>query len=136
MQCGYSHQDWDTVVLNKTKPQSQRATNTDGKGVPSGSHMGNINKQKQSQLQAASSRPAWKIEQKADDPDQKPVDYVSKDLAKAIVSARVAMKLKQKDLAVKMNMSEREIHDIEAGKAVENKAVLAKIKRFLNIRSI
>lgn len=125
----YGHQDWNTVILNKSKPQPKQPV-VDHSAAP----VTNINKQRNNQLQSASSRPAWKIEQKADDPDQKPVDYVSKDMAKAIVQARVGAKMKQKDLAVKLNMSEREIQDIETGKAVENKAVLAKIKRALNIK--
>ena len=81
-----------------------------------------------------SSKPAWKIEQMVDsDESKKPLDRVSKADAQRIVLGRCAMKLKQQDLATRLNMPIKELQEIEACKAVENKAVLSRIKRFLNV---
>jgi ribosome-binding protein aMBF1 (putative translation factor) len=43
------------------------------------------------------------------------------------------MKLTQKDLACKLNMQIKDIQDIESGKALENKMVLSKIRKMLNL---
>jgi ribosome-binding protein aMBF1 (putative translation factor) len=116
-----SHQDWEPVVFKKKNTEVQKEA------------------QRRQSAQAASAtvsktanKPAWKIEKQVDG-DGPPVTYVSKDDANKIVQGRVAMKLSQKDLAQRLNMQFKDIQDIENGKAVENKAVLSKIKRFLHI---
>lgn len=111
------HQDWTPVVLRAKKSPptttvSPRTTAT---------------------ISSTTSKPVWKIEKQVDSDQGKPLNLVSSDVAKAIIGGRIAMKLTQKYLAQRLNLPEKEIKEIEAGKAVENKAVIAKIKRLLGI---
>lgn len=125
----YNHQDWSTVVLKK--PQKAALAEEKQKSAVPVQH---ANQAKNSVAHSASSKPAWKIEQQVDDETNKsPLDFVTSEVAKKIIQGRINMKLSQKDLANRLNMQEREIKDIETCKAVENKAILSKIKRFLNI---
>jgi ribosome-binding protein aMBF1 (putative translation factor) len=127
---GYQHQDWKPVILKKKTPvPQQKQQNQQQK--PGGDS--NINKSRQATMSAASAKPAWKIEEQVDSLERKPLDMVSKDIAKRIIQARTDAKLSQKELAIKANMTEREIRDIESAKAVENKAVLSKLKKILGI---
>lgn len=114
---GYAHQDWKTVVMKPPKeatqvqvqPKAQNTTTTQG------------------------GKPAWKVEKQVDSDVGKPVNYVSADTARAIIGGRTAAKLTQRQLAQRLNIPEKDIKDIEAGKAVENRGLLARIKRVLNV---
>lgn len=108
------HQDWETIILNK--PTSSTVAKTTPPATLT-----------------ASQKPAWKVEKQVDADTGKPLTYVDPSTAKSIVSGRVARKLSQKDLARRLNVSEKEIKDIESGKALENKALLSKIRRELGI---
>lgn len=114
-----NHQDWQTVVLNKKKDTNIEVTNYDKtRGVT---------------VSSVANKPAWKLEQQVDSDVGKPLNFVSTSDANKIIQGRVAMKLSQKDLATRLNMQLKVIQDIESRKAVENKAVLSKIKRFLHV---
>lgn len=111
-----AHQDWTTVVLKPKKTPTETQP---------------VCKQGTCSISAATNKPAWKIEQQVDGDSGKPINFVSREDAKLIVSGRVAKKLSQKDLAARLNMQLKDLQDIESCKAVENKAVISKIKRFL-----
>lgn len=113
-----NNQDWETVVINKTKPKQTITTER---------------KTQQQATLTSSQKPAWKIEKMVDSEEGKPIALVSSDTARAIVGGRIAAKLTQKQLAQQLNIPEKEIKDIESGKALENKLLLSKIKRRLNI---
>ena len=113
----YSHQDWETVVLKPSKEKHEEQTI----------------KKTVTETLTASQKPAWKIEKQVDSEEGKPITLVSTSVAKMVTGARVAKKISQKDLARKLNVPEKDIKDIEAGKALENKALLAKIKRELGL---
>lgn len=117
----YNHQDWTPVVLKKktSTPEIKVVNKND----------------KQQSISSVTNKPAWKIEKQIDGTDSgKPLNYVSRDNAQKVIAGRVAMKLTQKDLATKLNMQVKEIQDIENCKAIENKLVLAKIKRVLQLQ--
>ena len=116
----FSHQDWNTVVLRPKKPEQTKTTVTKSSIAPVS-------------ISSATGKPAWKVEAQVDSETGKPVEYVPKDVAAAIVNGRVAMKLSQKDLAARVNMQLRDIQEIESGKALYNKAKIAKLKQFLRI---
>lgn len=113
------HQDWETVIINKSKPK-QNVT---------------VEKKTTQATITSSQKPAWKIEKMVDSDEGKPINLISSDTAKAIIGGRVAAKLTQKQLAQQLNISEKEIKDIESGKAVENKLLISKIKRRLHIEN-
>jgi putative transcription factor len=119
----YEHQDWNTVVLKKKK------TDAEVKQERVKKHVGNTGPT----MSSTTNKPAWKIEKQVDDENSKPVTYVSKQDSSAIMKARLAMKLSQKDLAQRLNMQFKDIQDIENGKYLENKAIISKIKRVLHI---
>lgn len=117
MSSGYSHQDWNTVVFNKKKQDTQIKQ----RSVHGGATVSTV-----------ANKPAWKIEQQVDSDMGKPVQYVSKKDATEIIQKRVTCKLSQSQLATKLNLSCDVIKDIESCKAVENKSVLSRIKRELD----
>lgn len=115
-----NHQNWETVVFKKASAKGgaeRPAQASTGAGA----------------TVTESGKPAWKIEKQVDSEAGKPLNFVSAETAKAIVGGRVAAKLTQKQLAARLNISEKEIKDIECGKAIENKALLSKIRRALNM---
>ena len=78
-----------------------------------------------------SSKPAWKIEQNCENGEK--LARIERDVAKLIVAARVAKGLSQSQLANALSMQPRVIQDVESGKAIDNRNLLAKIKRHLGI---
>jgi ribosome-binding protein aMBF1 (putative translation factor) len=107
------HQDWSPVIFKK-KPEKI--------SIPDSPQT----------ISSTSSKPAWKIEKMIDEGIQ--LLKVSKEDSKIIIAGRINMKLSQKDLATRLNMQIKDIQEIENGKAIENKQVLSKIKKFLNVK--
>lgn len=111
------HQDWNIVILKKKKDTPQpRPKDTAATLTPS-------------------LVPAWKIEKRVDSDEGPPVIYVGAELARQITKARIENKLTQKGLAQKVNLQEKDIKDIESGKAVLNNQHISKIKRVLNMHA-
>ena len=116
----YNHQDWSTVVLKK------KSNEPDVKIV---------SKNDKQSISSVANKPMWKLEKQIDSVDSgKPLTYVSRDDAQKIIAGRIAMKFTQKDLANRLNMQLKEIQDIENCKALENKLILSKIKRILQLQ--
>ena len=59
---------------------------------------------------------------------------VSTDLKQAMIKARNAKGLTQKQLAQQLNMQPQVINEYESGKAIPNNAVIAKIERALGAK--
>ena len=112
-------QDWEPVILRK-RPH---ATSTN-EGV-------SIQKTNNMAFSAVSNRPAWAIERQVDADDGKPIKYVSKEAAIAIKTMREQKKYLQSELNTLMRLAPHTIQKIESGKFIENKAVIADIKRRL-----
>lgn len=112
-------QDWNVITFRK-KSNIQKEMISKTNIIPTSTS-------------SVTNKPMWKIEQQIDNPEGKPLQYISKTDIQVIIKSRVAMKLTQKDLACRLNMQTKEIQDIESGKALENKLVLSKIKKILNI---
>ena len=109
-------QDWNIITFKKKQPVEKEIHTKSGAATST-----------------TTNKPAWKIEQQVDGDSGKPLQYISKTDVQTIIQRRIGMKLSQKDLACKLNMQPKEIQDIESGKALENKMVLSKIRRFLQI---
>ena len=116
---GYAHQDWRTVVLKA------------GSGLRPVSSGGSSRSQGPATMSSATGTPAWKVEQRADADDGKPISLVSREDARHITNRRIALKMSQRDLAVRINVDVKEVQAIEACRAVENRALLAKIRKAL-----
>jgi putative transcription factor len=111
------HQDWTTVILtnkNNTKTQSKKIILKQGDQ--------SINNQLR------------KIENQQ---DNFVLPKINSELCKEITSARILLKLTQKDMAVKLNIQSNVYNDIENGTAIYNaqiKDIIRKIEKIANIK--
>lgn len=108
------HQDWQTVVFNKKQEKIPVV---------------------QKKYAVVNNKPAWKIEKQVDDDSKKPLTYVSKADADYIIQTRIKIKKNQKQLAQELNLQLKDLQDIESCKAVENKALISKIKKHLLLQA-
>lgn len=106
----YSHQDWTTVVVHKTKAIKQME-----------------NKPKKQNA------PGTKEFRKLDGDEIVKPKTVDKNIAKQLQQARCAKKLKQKEVAQRLNVPLSMIQNVENGKAKLNKAFISKLKKFYGI---
>lgn len=120
----HQHQDWETVVFKKRQPPK---TEIQPRNQTSSHHHTSSKP-----TQTISGKPAWKIEELADADSGKPVTYVSRQDAQKIIQGRVKAKLKQGELATRLNIPESEIKAIESCKAIENKKTISRILLELN----
>jgi putative transcription factor len=67
-------------------------------------------------------------------PEQKPLPKLSHEDKQILIKARTDKKLSQQQLAQQINENVGIIKDIEAGKVIQNKNVLQKINKILNIK--
>ena len=75
-----------------------------------------------------------KIRQLEQDMENLKVETVNKSLSKAIMEARTKLKMKQKDLATKVNVQPQIIQQYENGKAKPDIGVLKKLERVLKCK--
>ena len=122
------NQDWTPVIIRrpptKEEIKEKQMQKAEGETPKSYSTKANV---------TATGQPAWKIEAQIDGEDGKGLKRTPKEEAQKIVSARVAMKLSQAALAQRCNIQAKTIQEIESGKAFENRAILAKIKKTLGV---
>jgi ribosome-binding protein aMBF1 (putative translation factor) len=64
----------------------------------------------------------------------KPIPTISVELKTAMMQARVAAKMSQKDLAAKLCVPANVIHSYENGTAIPNNAFIAKVEKMLNTK--
>mmetsp|Transcript_33305 Transcript_33305/g.78488 ORF Transcript_33305/g.78488 Transcript_33305/m.78488 type:complete len:126 (+) Transcript_33305:86-463(+) len=114
-------QDWEPVVLRKNKPTGGAA------GGAAAGPKGGTSKQ------TAAGVDIRKLEAEDDDAPMR-LPTVSMDLRVAIAQARQAKGLSQKDLAAKLMIPAKTIQEYEAGKAIPNNALIAKIERNLGCK--
>lgn len=121
---------WKPVVLKKTGnhvPKSHHGVHAglkDGSIATEKKYKGGQNSNYNHNAAAA------KIE--AEDEDFKPV-RVTHDFKVALMQARAALKLTQKDLAVKINVKPTLIQEYESGKAVPDGQIINKLNRVLKV---
>ena len=60
-------------------------------------------------------------------------ETISRETSQKLMQARIAKKLKQKDLATRLNLPVKVIQEIETAKHPLNKALYQKIARYLGI---
>jgi ribosome-binding protein aMBF1 (putative translation factor) len=119
------HQDWTTVIFKTKKTrdgEQQQAARVQAHRAAAGA----------ATESTTSSKPAWKIERMAEDGFRIP--RVSREDAQRIIAARIDKKLTQASLAAALRMQARDIQEIESGKAVEDRKVIAKIFAHLGVK--
>lgn len=109
----YIKQDWTPVTLTSNKPTKQPRNMVSRESLPKSTINTSV---------------------KLDENDEViKIKYVPKDISQLITSGRVNKKYTRKQLGGFVQVKESDIADIENGKAIYNGALIAKIKKVLNI---
>lgn len=115
-------QDWEQVIVKK-------------KQILVATHEQKVARSGAKATVTSSGKPAWAIENKVDNPEYsgKMVDRVGRETGQKIASGRAALKMTQEDLARGVRVTKNVINEIETGKAVTDKQLLANIRRVLGL---
>ncbi|KAJ1458228.1 hypothetical protein M885DRAFT_513300 [Pelagophyceae sp. CCMP2097] len=138
-------QDWSTVNAGKTgrpgakavtpaekaaemqKAQRSGQVNTSAKAFPSGNKSaGGIGP-----MGTSAGAGARKIE---DETETFVVQKAGLGFAKALMQARMALKMTQKDLGTKVNEKPQIVQEYESGKAVPNPSIILKFEKALGVK--
>ncbi|KAA8523101.1 hypothetical protein F0562_009524 [Nyssa sinensis] len=127
-------QDWEPVVLHKSKPKAQnlRDPKAVNHALRSGAEVQTVKKfDAGSNRKAAMTVNARKLDEAA---EPAALDRVSAEVRQAIQKARIEKKMSQSELAKQINERPQVVQEYENGKAVPNQAVLAKMERVLGVK--
>ncbi|KAI9357297.1 multi protein-bridging factor 1 [Zopfochytrium polystomum] len=128
--------DWDTVTVIRKRPEKPTVLKSEAA----------INAAKRSGAAIATEKKAAPLNAKGPSIDSKKaakvdgetedfhVERVSMSVGRAIQQGRQAKSLTQKDLATKINEKQTVVNEYEAGKAIPNQQVLAKMERILGVK--
>uniref|UniRef100_A0A5B7BU79 Putative multiprotein-bridging factor 1c n=1 Tax=Davidia involucrata TaxID=16924 RepID=A0A5B7BU79_DAVIN len=128
-------QDWEPVVLHKSKPKAQdlRDPKAVNQALRSGAKVQTVKKF----VAGSNKKPAAAVvnARKLDEAAEPAVlDRVSVEVRQAIQKARIEKKMSQTELAKQINERPQVVQEYENGKAVPNQAVLAKMERVLGVK--
>ncbi|CAN7048971.1 unnamed protein product [Brassica oleracea var. botrytis] len=131
-------QDWEPVVLHKTKPKSQDLR--DPKAVNAALRSG-LAVQTVKKFDAGSNKkgksmavPVINTKKLEEETEPSAMDRVKAEVRLAIQKARLEKKMSQADLAKQINERTQVVQEYENGKAVPNQAVLAKMEKVLGVK--
>ncbi|KAM7509493.1 hypothetical protein LguiA_019946 [Lonicera macranthoides] len=128
-------QDWEPVVIRKTKPKAQalRDPKIVNQALRSG---GQVQTVKKSDAGVNRKGPATALNARKLDEAAEPaaLERVGTDVRQAIQKARMEKKMSQADLAKQINERTQVVQEYESGKAVPNQAVLGKMERVLGVK--
>ncbi|KAK7271286.1 hypothetical protein RJT34_27061 [Clitoria ternatea] len=127
-------QDWEPVVLHKSKPKAQDLRNPKAvnQALRSGAEVSTVKK-----FDAGSNKKTGPLvnPRKLDEgTEPATLERVAGEVRHAIQKARVEKKMSQAELAKQINERTQVVQEYENGKAVPNQAVLAKMERVLGVK--
>uniref|UniRef100_A0A7S2B4X5 HTH cro/C1-type domain-containing protein n=1 Tax=Florenciella parvula TaxID=236787 RepID=A0A7S2B4X5_9STRA len=125
--------DWEPVVLRKSgggRSGGGRGAGGGGRGSGGGGQMERKMGGANSSVNSLGAGAA-KLDRETDELKHRTVD---KSLSKAIMQARLAKKMNQKQLGTAINEKPQVIQQYEAGKAIPNPQVISKLERALGCR--
>ena len=141
---GNSGQDWATVNVGRSAKPFKKPTDADKKqdltkalrtgGVATSARMGGATNKTVAGhgiMGTTAGAGARKIE---DETETFKVQKTGLAFGKALMQARTAKKMSQKDLGTKINEKPQVIQQYEGGKAVPNPQVISKIERALGVK--
>ncbi|KAJ4846393.1 Multiprotein-bridging factor 1c [Turnera subulata] len=132
---GVIRQDWEPVVLHKSKPKSQdlRDPKAVNQAIRSGAEVQTLKKSTAGANKKAAGPvvSARKLDEAA---EPAALDKVSVEVRQAIQKARLEKKMSQAELAKQINELPKVVQEYENGKAVPNQAILAKMERALGVK--
>ncbi|CAN6442201.1 unnamed protein product [Victoria cruziana] len=135
---GAISQDWEPVVLHKTKPKSgdlrdPKAVNA---ALRAGAQVQAIRKFDggSNRKGSTSAQPVMNARKLDEAEEPAAFEKVSADVRSAIQKARVEKKMSQAELAKQINERAQVVQEYESGKAIPHQAVLAKMERVLGVK--
>ncbi|PKI50790.1 hypothetical protein CRG98_028785 [Punica granatum] len=135
---GAMTQDWEPVVIHKSKPKAQdlRDPKAVNKALRSGAPVETIKKFDAGSNKKSSSAAAPVVYARKLDEGTEPaaLEKVPVEVRLAIQKARLGKKMSQAELAKQINEPPKVVQEYENGKAVPNQAVLAKMERVLGVK--
>ncbi|XP_030491643.2 multiprotein-bridging factor 1c [Cannabis sativa] len=133
---GVLTQDWEPVVLHKSKPKAQdlRDPKAVNRALRSGAAVQTIKKFDAGANKKATAAPVVNVRKLEEGTEPAALNRVAPEVRLAIQKARMAKNLSQGDLAKQINERPQVVQEYENGKAVPNQAVLAKMERVLGVK--
>lgn len=123
-----NHQDWAKIVLKKNRPKNVSEAKMRG-------YYTEIKKKDNTKYNKTNISNNKQEHRKLDEAtDANKIKTYNKNIRLQIQKARLAKKMKQKDLANKVGINNKMIIDIENGKAKFNNRILQKIGKVLGVR--
>ncbi|PON94530.1 Transcription regulator, DNA-binding [Trema orientale] len=130
-------QDWEPVVLHKSKPKAQdlREPKAVNQALRSGAAVQTVKKFDAGSNKKSSASATVVNARKLDEgTEPTALDRVAPEVRQAIQKARLEKKMSQAELAKQINERPQVVQEYENGKAVPNQAVLAKMERVLGVK--
>ncbi|XP_052159884.1 multiprotein-bridging factor 1c [Oryza glaberrima] len=128
-------QDWEPVVLRRTKPKAAdlKSTRAVNQAMRTGAPVETVRKAAAGTNKAAAgaAAPARKLDESTEPAG---LGRVGAEVRGAIQKARVAKGWSQAELAKRINERAQVVQEYESGKAVPVQAVLAKMERALEVK--
>ncbi|KAL9829943.1 Multiprotein-bridging factor 1c [Arabidopsis thaliana] len=116
-------QDWEPVVLHKSKQKSQDLRDPKAKFDAGSNKKGK-----------STAVPVINTKKLEEETEPAAMDRVKAEVRLMIQKARLEKKMSQADLAKQINERTQVVQEYENGKAVPNQAVLAKMEKVLGVK--
>ncbi|EXB37036.1 Multiprotein-bridging factor 1c [Morus notabilis] len=130
-------QDWEPVVVHKSKPKAQalRDPKAVNQALRSGAGVQTVKKfDAGSNKKSSAAAPAVNAKKLDEGTEPAAMGRVAPELRQVIQKARLEKKMSQADLAKQINERPQVVQEYENGKAVPNQAVLAKMEKVLVVK--
>ncbi|KAF8400773.1 hypothetical protein HHK36_014074 [Tetracentron sinense] len=126
-------QDWEPVVLHKSKPKAHVHDLRDPKAVNQAIRSGGAVQTVKKFDAGSNKKPATAVNARKLDKETEPaaLDRVRTEVKQAIQKARLGKMMSQAELAKLINERAQVVQEYETGKAVPSQAVLAKMEKVL-----
>jgi len=126
-------QDWEPVVLRRTKPKAAdlKSTKAVNQALRTGAPVETVRKSAAGTNKKAVEAPARKLDETT---EPAALDRVAGEVRAVIQKARLAKGWSQAELAKRINERAQVVQEYESGKAVPVQAVLAKMERALEVK--
>ncbi|KAK0210437.1 multi protein bridging factor 1-domain-containing protein [Desarmillaria ectypa] len=130
--------DWDTKVVIGSKRQVAKVTKKDsdlnGQARRAGAVVGTDKKTTAGGNKAHQSTDHQRIAKLDRENEVAPPSKIPPSVGRAMQTARMDLKLSQKDVAQKINEKPSVLQDYESGKAIPNPQILGKLERVLGVK--
>ncbi|CAE6475455.1 unnamed protein product [Rhizoctonia solani] len=131
-----SDADWDTKVVIGNKARTPKVTkgNAEVNAARRAGAIVSTDKKSTASNKGHVGPDHQKIAKLDRENDVAPPSKVAPSVGKAMQTARMELKLSQKDVAAKINEKQSVLQDYESGKAIPNPQILGKLERALGVK--